>query len=139
MASTDREDLELLRFSREEASALLRWEHEHEFEYRGQMYDVVESAVQNDTLYFWCWWDREETELNQKLGKLASMALNSNPERKEQRKNLISYFKSLYFQNFNEQIEPPVVQCGCHNSFYQFCFQSRSSPPPLPPPKMSCT
>lgn len=37
------EDLVLLRFSYSETKHLLRWEHAAEFEYLGQMYDIVRS------------------------------------------------------------------------------------------------
>ncbi len=63
-----KEELVLLRFSLEEAAGLLRWEHPGEFEFGGEMYDVVERRVTGDSVCYWCWWDRKETDLNKQLG-----------------------------------------------------------------------
>ena len=61
----------VLRFLKEETETLLRWEHPGEFEYDGQMYDVVETWTAGDTVFYRCWWDREETKLNDRLRELA--------------------------------------------------------------------
>jgi hypothetical protein len=44
-------------------------EHDSEFEYNNQMYDVVEKLIVNDsTQLLWCWWDQQsKTKLNIKL------------------------------------------------------------------------
>ncbi|HMR42371.1 MAG TPA: hypothetical protein PKC40_00990, partial [Saprospiraceae bacterium] len=72
MAGLDREDLILLKFTAAEAQAKLRWEHAREFEYEGQMFDVVEREIRGDTSFYWCWWDSEETALNKELSALAA-------------------------------------------------------------------
>lgn len=70
----EEDDLVLLRFSTEESRTCLRWEHAREFEYDGQMYDIVETWTVGETVYYRCWWDREETRLNQRLRELAIRA-----------------------------------------------------------------
>jgi hypothetical protein len=67
--------LVLLRFSKEEAETLLRWEHSREFEYKGQMYDVVQAWTVDNTVYYRCWRDREETKLNNRFRELAERAV----------------------------------------------------------------
>ena len=45
VAGIDQNELVLLKFSKEEAEKQLRWEHSKEFEYEGQMYDVVSKEI----------------------------------------------------------------------------------------------
>jgi len=79
VAGVEESDLVLLEFSREETETLLRWEHSREFEYDGQMYDVVETWAVGDTVYYRCWWDRAETALNNRMRLLARRALGDAP------------------------------------------------------------
>lgn len=79
VAGIEAGDLVLLEFSRAETETLLRWEHAREFEYDGQMYDVVETWAVGDTVFYRCWWDREETALNNRMRLLALRALGDAP------------------------------------------------------------
>jgi hypothetical protein len=79
IAGIEASDLVLLEFSREETGTLLRWEHAREFEYDGQMYDVVETWAVGDTVFFRCWWDREETALNARMRVIALRAFGDAP------------------------------------------------------------
>jgi hypothetical protein len=72
----DKSELVELTFTDLEAETQLRWEHSKEFEYNGEMYDVVESKSDNGKITYWCWWDNEETSLNKQLNKLLARALN---------------------------------------------------------------
>ena len=86
----------LLKFSKIEAQKKLRWEHEAEFEYQGQMYDILRQELRNDSLLFWCWWDKEETEINQKIQNslgLITMAPSDHPDDQKEYHDL---FKSLF-------------------------------------------
>jgi hypothetical protein len=71
----DRSELVELSFTPEEEQQL-RWEHSKEFEYKGEMYDVVESKSENGKITYWCWWDNEETSLNRRLNNLLTRALH---------------------------------------------------------------
>lgn len=51
-----------LRFSKDEL-ADLRWEHDREFEYDEQMYDVVGLEICGDTIGYWCWLDHKEKRI----------------------------------------------------------------------------
>ncbi len=51
-AGMDEEALVLLKFTDTEAQLLLHWEHDREFEYLGQMYDIVETEQIGDTVYY---------------------------------------------------------------------------------------
>ncbi len=126
----------LLKFSKEEVNTLLRWEHSREFEYNSQMYDVIQMQSSGDSVYYWCWWDKEETELNCKLKKLAEQ--DESKESREQKKQV--RFVSFVFTPFFEeiQISPKLyteflnsLQCGYFNFYTSFYFK-----PLVPPPKI---
>ena len=98
IASTDRKGLVHFSFTAGEAEKELIWEHSKEFEYRGKMYDVVDCEITGDTIHYTCWLDHEETALNKKLSGIVSLAWGQNDNKKEKEGRLISYFKSLYFE-----------------------------------------
>ena len=83
MAEVSNKQLVTLSFTLKEAKQHLKWEHEKEFEYQGEMYDVVRKEIKGDIIFYHCWWDHEET------------ALNQNPTRKNQETSLVQFFKNL--------------------------------------------
>jgi hypothetical protein len=97
MEGIDKEELVLIKVPTEARETLLQWEHAKEFEYRGEMYDVVRSEALGDTTYYWCWWDNEETALNQRLTELLSGAFDDDNQHQQQQKRLLHFLKSLYF------------------------------------------
>lgn len=131
----DRDELILLKFSKEEAETKLKWEHSKEFEYNQQMYDVVESKIIGDTIYYWSWLDNEETRLNQELAELVTNLLNTDPQKKETENQLISFYKSLYYSENSSSILHPFAIKQKQRSFYQLSFNSITFPPLTPPPR----
>ncbi len=71
-------DLVLLKFSRKETASHLRWEDAREFEYDGRMYDIVETWAVGDTVYYRCWRDHKESELNAKIRVLAARGMGDD-------------------------------------------------------------
>ncbi|GAB4365015.1 MAG: hypothetical protein Kow0042_03950 [Calditrichia bacterium] len=136
IAGIPREDLVLLKFTRSEILSGLRWEHSREFEYNRQMYDVVDSAVKGDTIYYWCWWDHEETELNRKLKKLADQMANNDPKNRENENRLLKFFSSLFYTPTVswQAIPQPGFELVAWNGAPR---HSLNFPPPIPPPKIS--
>jgi len=130
----DKEELVLLKFTEKEKQSLLNWKHDREFEYKGEMYDIVEIELKNDTTYYWCWWDHEETRLNKQLSELIWFKVTDNPKNKENQKRLSIFFKSLYFAEYIEKkpFSPLGMKTGfySHSKLYQILFY----PPPVPPP-----
>jgi len=134
--STVSEDkLVLLKFSKEESEMLVRWEHPREFEYKRQMYDVVRKKTVGDTIYFWCWWDREETQLKREMERIASRFLGAFPEQKVEERPKLSRH----------------CECFPATDPYKFCisqdfvsweygmrlnYLSFSPQPPTPPPRL---
>ena len=74
-------ELVKLTFSKKEIPTLLKWENDKEFEYNGQMYDVVEVADIGDSLQYTCWWDKAETATKKNKHILLQAGIDSsNPE-----------------------------------------------------------
>ncbi len=132
----DRDELVLLTFSKEETETELRWKHSREFEYKGEMYDIVEKRVDGDQISYWCWWDHEETTLNRQLDGLLAQVMGKNPERKQQESHLTEFFKNLYFEW--ESVELDEFKSPDKTTFfYANRFQSIGLSPPIPPPRQA--
>lgn len=135
IAGIDREELVLLSFTIEEASRLLDWEHETEFEYNDHMYDVVETEIKDGMVYYWCWPDREETELNRQIERLLARASTEDNRKNENPTRIIQVLKNL-FPAGAELTEPSYFFIA--ESLIQYKnkhWDSLSLPPPYPPPK----
>ncbi len=132
----DKSAFVLLKFTKEESETKLRWEHSREFEYAGQMYDVVEAAEQGDTTYYYCWWDHEETKLNLQLSGLVAHAMGKNPLNKEKQERLSSFLKNLYCQqktgnNLFANTAKEIFPGNLHVDYSSIQFT-----PPSPPPEI---
>lgn len=99
LARVEPGELVLLTFSQEEARQVLRWERDDEFEFNGQMYDVVSVREEAGRVHFWCWPDGPETRLNQELEALTAQLFHDAPEPGKQTGWLLYFFKSLYFSD----------------------------------------
>lgn len=97
IAGLDQEELVLLKFSNEETKTELRWEHSKEFEYKGQMYDIVSKEIKADSVFYRCWWDHEETLLNKKLTKLVAKALDLDENNRGAYLDLRGYLWSFFY------------------------------------------
>lgn len=91
-------ELTELRLSKVQVETELRWEHAKEFEFRGQMYDVVRKTETADSVVYVCWWDHEETRLNKKLNLLTALSMNKQPDsnrRKEKLERFLTFFHQI--------------------------------------------
>lgn len=136
ISGIDKEELVLLKFTEGEIKSQLEWEHSKEFQYKGEMYDVVEKEVRGDTTFFWCWWDSEETDLNKQLKGLVKRILEKNPKNQENQKRLNNFLNSLF-------IKEPIckititIQKTKNKPFYKQKFrQSIINSPLVPPPEI---
>lgn len=133
----DKEDLILLEFTKGETLTKLRWEHEKEFEYNAQMYDIVETIVAGNIIYYWCWLDKDETELKRQLGELGNKVFNTDPQKREKNDLLYNFYKSLFFsgrENLHLTLQPVTVK---QRSLYCAHTVSSHFQPPTPPPRKS--
>lgn len=135
IAGIDRAELVLLKFTEKQSQTELEWKHSKEFEYEGQMYDIVEYETLGDTTYYWCWEDVAETTLNKKLDDLTAYALGKNPQDQENQRRLLSFFKSLYFPAGSNLEFPIPGDTNKINPSYTEIYQSLCFSPADPPPK----
>ena len=134
IAGIDKDKLVKLKFSKEEIQNKLKWKHAAEFEFNGEMYDIVDKEESGDSIIYRCWWDNKETELNKALGSLVALATGKHIFMKEIRQNLFSFYTSLYCNEFH------FISSDNHISefrsyFYCEIFRSLKIKPPVPPPK----
>lgn len=98
IAGIDKSELVLLKFSKSETVSKLKWKHSKEFEFNNQMYDIVDKITTKDSIKYWCWWDFEETKLNQQLSKLLVSVYQKDIPSKDKQSQIVEFYKSLYFE-----------------------------------------
>ena len=134
IAGLDKSELVLLKLTKQAAETELHWEHSSEFEYKGQMYDVVEQFAVNDTIYYRCWWDHAETGLNKKLDQLLASALERDPKHRETERQLVYFFKTLYFSEippwYFSALPARIIQPPADFFLYAAVNSAPLSPPP---------
>lgn len=134
-AQTSKDELVLLKFTPTESQTKLRWEHSREFEYNGQMYDIVETSTRNDTIYYWCWWDHEETKLNRQLTALLANESEENDKKKEHQERVISFYYSLYHADTDQWQSYLYSWKEQPKGYYFLRYVSPNYSPPVPPPR----
>jgi hypothetical protein len=136
VAGFEKDHLVLLKFTKEESRTRLRWEHSREFEYNHQMYDVVKSETRGDTVYYWCWWDREETKLKRRMARLAARTLGNSPKIGEKSPLPTPSFKTLYCATSRSanlsRPEPFHERRDVLSDIYSSIFLQPPKPPPRP-------
>lgn len=133
IAGIDKSELVLLKITPTSAKEI-HWEHDGEFSFRQQMYDIVESSIKGDTTYYWCWLDTKENKLNKLLGELLAQALGKNSRSSKTMKQLWQFFKTVYFSAYSPKEFFPykINEIIFH---YAFTYQGIAHAPPSPPPQ----
>lgn len=134
IAGIDKEELVLLVFKIDELNQKVKWKHSKEFQYKGEMYDIVEKEIIGNEIHYWVWWDKEETALNQKLTNLVRQNFAQNPYQNNKNQVITHFFKTLYLS------EKPTMQLVVlkneinhftpYQSFISYWQQSPATPPP---------
>lgn len=134
ISGIDKKELVLLKFSNREIETKLNWKHSKEFEFNNQMYDIVDKKITKDSIQYWCWWDFEETKLNQQLSKLLVTVFQKDIPSKEKQAQIVDFYKSLYFQSaFTWSpfiIESQKNENQISYDFYEQLVLNISLPPP---------
>lgn len=134
IAGIDKKELVLLQFSKQEIQTKLHWKHPKEFEFNHQMYDIVSQKSTKDSIAYWCWWDFEETKLNQQLLHLVAHQLQHDFPLTEKQSQLVDFYKSFFFQEPLEwQVFPVCVSITLY-FLYSNGFLSRNPTLENPPP-----
>ena len=134
IAGIDTHELVHFSFTRKEAQTQLNWEHAKEFEYKGEMYDVVKKVCTNDTIQYWCWWDHEETKLSKQLTKLLVGAYQKDAPTKDHQKQIIQFYTSLFFHEITDwklfEYSTTLQSVVFYKSNYSAIMISIAAPPP---------
>ncbi len=121
-------------FSKTDSQTKLRWEHAREFEYRGEMYDIVESEIRGDSTAYWCIWDKAETQLNRQLATLTASATNTDPPYQTAIQQLFDFLKNLFPPA--QQQRPVAMTAFIPAGYHYLSMRGRhTSAPPSPPPE----
>ncbi len=127
-------ELVVLKFIKSNAPEGLNYSKE--FEYRGEMYDIVKSESKGDTIFYRCWWDNKETKLNKKLTHLIDNIIGKNTQNKGNQKRLVSFYKSLFHENTTNLIGVnPFYTSNSYYSANNFICSINCPAPPVPPPE----
>jgi hypothetical protein len=133
----DRDELTLLKFSSKETKTKLQWKHSKEFEYNGDMYDIVTSESRGDSIVYWCWWDNKETQLNKQLAQLVLRSLNRDPQNQNQKWQIQNIIKSLFHSNSKQIPKSPVCKRLQESTAYMFLLKIHHKSILDPPPELS--
>lgn len=129
------EDLTKLTFSINEVKELLVFKGEKEFEYKGNMYDIIYSNKSDNNITYWCVNDNEETALNNKVNDLLTLMLQKNAKKSTHQRIVAKYFPN-YYQNKTERLLSVYHLSQIHqNSIYRFSCKTFQTAPDSPPPK----
>lgn len=83
-------------FNKIESQTLLRWEHDSEFEYRGEMYDVLRKEVIDGKIRYWCYWDRKETVLKNEFRDFLVNAFSGHARDQKSEMHFSIFLKTLF-------------------------------------------
>ncbi len=131
----DKSELVLIQLSKSEAAEKLEWEHSREFEFEGEMYDVVEFAETTDSIKYWCWWDYEETKLNKNLAKVVNNLFGNHPDKQKKEQKLISFYQSLFSEKVFQWQALQFTRISNSFTEYKFILKDYINSIPTPPPQ----
>ena len=110
MEGIPKDELVQFTFAKRDTSILLDWKHSKEFEYQGEMYDIVTRYYSEDSVKYDLWWDHEETALNKKLAQLTNNLINQNPVEQSKTNYIAFVIKSMLFENQQIVIKTPFQE-----------------------------
>ena len=135
MAGVGENEMVRLSFTRQATKTQLRWEHAKEFEYKGEMYDIVKSEEKGDSMVYWCIWDKAETQINRQMDALIAAATGSDRQHRECLDHIFSFLKSL-FHYPGKAHHPATAAAHEARFFYGAPHITFIEIPPFPPPEV---
>lgn len=135
MEVTSNDELISFTFEQKDTLKVLKWKHSKEFEYKGEMYDIVRREYENNHVTYYLWWDHEETALNGKLDKLTAALFDQSPS-KERSSQQLSFFLTHLFVEESDLFSINL-QLKDQNQFYHYSshYTGFNPGPTCPPPK----
>jgi predicted RNase H-related nuclease YkuK (DUF458 family) len=127
------QELILLVFTDQELTHI-KWEHDKEFEWNGEMYDVVSEEERDGQKAFWCWKDHKDTRINKQRESLALNAMSNHPDEDGTEAQLKTQYKVHLDipQDFNLKSSILVNHHSAH--FWTKTLTAQSEPTPFAPP-----
>ncbi|MFA5419001.1 MAG: hypothetical protein WC341_11140 [Bacteroidales bacterium] len=123
-------------FLKNEIDSKVRWHHKNEFEFKGDMYDILRRIESEQLVTLWCFKDEEETKLKQKIAALLENELNQDEQRKEKKEKTLHFYKNLFCKaGF-------IFESGQYLLTKKYCITNSKQnttylfSPPSPPPRL---
>lgn len=132
----DKNELVSLRFSLKETQTILDWHHSEEFEFNGQMYDVVESQSIGDSIVYLCWADHKETALNKQMDELIRQKTDHKNKQEESQRQLAQFAKLLYHKQPDQYCTLSTYHSKAPMYNPGALTLPEVGPPPSPPPEV---
>ncbi|MEQ9375489.1 MAG: hypothetical protein RIG68_09935 [Imperialibacter sp.] len=125
----------VLRLSKQEAEKEIVWEHSKEFRYKGQFYDIISVQELPDSVYYTCYWDKEETFITDLFEGILFEELTHDFQDDATASHLVEVIKTPYkLDQFSWSALDRLPQPGKHQQTQQI-YNPKNLSPPSPPPK----
>lgn len=131
----NKDDLVTLKFQTDQLK-FLEWEHENEFKYKDQMYDIISRLDFLDSVMFICFPDDEETEIKKLIKETAVSAFKNDPLKND----IVAKYYNLKFNSnyifklFNIDLSSALSEVKYYSSNYP--LYKIHLKPITPPPKI---
>jgi hypothetical protein len=122
---------------KDQIHTILAWEHEREFEFAGEMYDVVSSQIMGDSIIYQCLHDAKETSINKRILSFIKSYLNDEAG---------SNASLIVYSDIFKVLHPPITSfIGEHiliemrSVFIGYDLSTKPqnfNQPSIPPPRM---
>ena len=138
MEGIPKDELVQFSFANEDTLIVLNWKHSMEFEYKGEMYDIVTRYYTEDSVTYDLWWDHEETELNRKLAQLTNGLINQNPVEQTKTNYLAFVMNTMFCENKQFIFKTPFQEELIYTPFIdlKLNYSNRAEKPLSPPPRL---
>jgi hypothetical protein len=137
LSGLSQKEIMTLKFSLAETKTRLNWKHAREFEFEGQMFDIMDINLVGDTVIVSCFLDQKETRLKIQKEKIIAKALGHDPLGKNHSEKIKNFFNSgfhlVLFDWKPADLSSKIVPVA--NPVSHFCSIALS--PAAPPPKCS--
>lgn len=133
----EREKLVLFKVGLGEVKTRFRWLSSHEFEFDDKLYDVVESAVSEETVFLWCWPDDEEARLEKEINQMISRSLGQKGTagvKQDERSPAPKNWPFLLLPG-RQRSQLKLLSFVCPRAFPNYF--GLSPQPPTPPPRLT--
>ena len=135
MEGVDDSEKVTIKLSRYEADREIIWEEHREFRYKGQFYDVIESEQLPDSVYFVCYWDKEETFISEVFEGILFEELNHEAESDDASDHFVDLIKTPYRINSFKWAAISRIKEEKNMAEAICLYRSVYFSPPNPPPK----